>query len=294
MISPVMLGRILGRRGNIRVISGEAAIAEKRMPLDARIADALSTTNPLTSEFLLALYNELDDAVGVADQTARECRARSIDPTCRDGVAERPKAEDQEFIAHRLRAAATPLRAKYQQTKAAEIRAGWDKQIAPLEAKVDALVREFRPAYIAAVKTIVDLLEKASEIDAEVRRLSVPGELYGKVDQVRGVEQRLTGRITPEFFKLIRLPLTPWGEPDAWPPKPRPVAYEYAACLPQAPAEVRGMSYEERVKRDQEIRRSEQESLARYYAGIEEKRIQNAREAARREAAAAERQRNGL
>ena len=158
----------------------------------------------------------------------------SIDPTCRDGVAERGRAEDQEFVAARLRNAATPLRAKYQQTKAAEIRAKWQADLAPLEAKVDALVREFRLGYIEAVQTIVDLLERASAIDVEVRGVSVPGELYGKVAQVQGVEQRLTGRITPEFFKQIRLPLTPWGAPDAWPPKPRPVAYEYAACMPPA------------------------------------------------------------
>jgi hypothetical protein len=59
----------------------KTAVKSESPTLDERIADALTTTDQLSAEFIQRLYDELDDAVGVADQTARECRARSIDPT---------------------------------------------------------------------------------------------------------------------------------------------------------------------------------------------------------------------
>jgi hypothetical protein len=268
----------------------EVAVAEK--PLDVRIADAL--VGQLPSEVLDELYGEMTRALANSDEVARAARAKSVDPLCRDPGTERSRAADAEFASQRLRAAEPALRAKYWQTKNAEDKAAWQARVAPIEAKVDALVSEFRVTYTQAVTTLVDLLERAGAIDAEIRGMSVPAEVYGKVAPVWGVEQSLCGAVRPEFFKQIRLPMTPWAAPDAWPPKPRPVAYEYAACLPQAPPEVAGMTYEQRVARDRQIRAAEQQRLADYYQSIEKKRIENGRKAERREAAAAERQRNGL
>jgi hypothetical protein len=120
---------------------GKTATVEKTEiePLDSRIATVLGSDEEFSSEFLQALYDELDEAVGVADQTARECRARSIDPLVRDGIAERGRAEDQEFISHRLKAAASPLREKHGQALIREHSAQWHHTATVVE----LVVKEF-------------------------------------------------------------------------------------------------------------------------------------------------------
>jgi hypothetical protein len=44
-----------------------------------------------------------------AEDAGREARLRSVDPQCTDGVAERSKAEDYEFVGQRLRNAIEAL-----------------------------------------------------------------------------------------------------------------------------------------------------------------------------------------
>jgi uncharacterized protein (DUF2336 family) len=66
-------------------------------------------------------------------QTAREARARSVDPLVRDAIAERGKAEDAEFVATRLRNAATPLREKYQRAVTRDEQAAWEREAGDLE-----------------------------------------------------------------------------------------------------------------------------------------------------------------
>jgi hypothetical protein len=285
------------------------------VPLDQKIAEALGTTDPLTSEFLLALYNELDDAVGDADRTARECRARSVDPLCRDGIAERGKAEDQEFVAARLRAAATPLRARYQQAVAREERAAWETKTAPLEQELAAIAAEFAVEYPAAVAKLVDLFRRVELANQEAARANsgAPGYLHNIEERLRGVRAVMNDTTLP----------TLGGARNAWPTHNPGLAYaisvssmlgvpgprdgeivfdEAQGCYvwrakgdapPSPPFDTR--NFVERQRDDEARKAGETERLRAYYDDIAAAKMRNDKLAAAAEAAAAaERRRLGL
>jgi hypothetical protein len=180
--------------------------------LDSRISDALASTEHLSSDFLGALYDELDIAVGVANETARECRAKSIDPLCRDAIAERGKAEDQEFVSTRLCNAATPLREKYQKVLAREARERWQADTAELKLRIATLSKELMDVYPRAVAELTALFLRVESANREAARFNSTAPTgcgLSGIDDAKRILER------------VRLPAPAGGSaPDSWPLPP--------------------------------------------------------------------------
>jgi hypothetical protein len=265
------------------------------LTLDHRIADALAT-DQLTSETLAALYSELDDAIGIAESTARECRARSVDPLVPDGIAERSKAEDLEFVAQRLRNAAPPLGEKYRKTLAREQRAAWEIETAPIEKQLAEVAVEFQARYPELVAEMVSLFQRVELADqAAVRASSGVGSLSTIDTRVRGVKVVMRDTVLP----------TLGGGRNAWPVrnfaieytsmieamvKPEPTDDGYnefafdeslgcyawrrkAGAPPLPPSDTR--SYEQRVADDEARKQLETMQLRAYYDDIAAAKVRN-------------------
>jgi hypothetical protein len=213
--------------------------------LDARIADTLATTEHLSPEFINSLYDELDNAVGDADQIARDCRVKSIDPLCRDGIAERSRAEDQEFIANRLRAAATPMRAKYQAALAREREAAWIIEADAVELEAAQVADQIISTYPMVTNILVQLFTMMKSVDQKVDRINLTAP-NGVMRRLRHTEATARGIADAEVLsitKSAKLPTLVIGRgaaADAWPPAPPNIYLEYvqsvAAGIASAPA----------------------------------------------------------
>jgi hypothetical protein len=217
------------------------AVKTEPAPLDTRITDALASTEPLSSDFLGALYDELDDAVGVANQMAKECRAKSIDPLCRDAIAERGKAEDQEFVSQRLCNAATPLREKYQKALAREAREQWLADTSELGSRIASLEKELAEVYPRAVGELIDLFRRVEAANREATRFnSVAPRGYG----LTGVDG------AKRILDKVRLPAPVGGDtaPDVWPIPPEvPLGVQLSAHVAAMMTGARPVSEQERI-----------------------------------------------
>jgi hypothetical protein len=217
----------------------------KNGTLDSRIADTLATTEPISSESIDALYTELDNAVGDANEIARTARARSIDPLCRDAIAERGKAEDAEFVSQRLCNAATPMRAKYQAALAREREAAWIIEADAVELEAAKVADQLLDTYPMVSGLLVKLFQMMKAVDQKVDRinLTAPSGVMRRLRHTEATARGVTDAEVNSIVKKVVLPTLVIGRgdtPAAWPPAPPNIYLEYAlsvqAGIASAPA----------------------------------------------------------
>jgi hypothetical protein len=177
--------------------------------LDQRIAVALGSTAQLPSAELLALCNEVDAAIILSDAKARLARKRSVDPLVHDGIAERSKAEDQEFVAHRLRNAVTALREKYEQACQHERETIWNADIDEVELKVAKVADELTEVYQRCVTELVDLFTRVTAVDQEVQRVNNITDCRRKLRKVELVARGIPGFSTGDVSVIDKCQLPP-------------------------------------------------------------------------------------
>jgi hypothetical protein len=267
----------------------EPAVAEPQRSLDEMIAEALGN-DELSAEFLGALYAALDQAVGIADETARQCRARSVDPLCRDGIAERGKAEDQEFVATRLRNAATPLRAKYQAALQREQAADWELKSRQIELMVVKTARIMLRRYPKAVDELVEVFRLVKAVDKAVDEINAtaPIGVTRRLAKTELVARDIDGFYSTDVSiveKCVLPAFVSHGSSYAWPPPQRNWVVDYVESMT---AMLRGAppppTEEERIA-------AAQQHIAHGEEMEREHQRLNAEAHARAEAAAAERRR---
>jgi hypothetical protein len=207
--------------------------------LDQRIADTLATTEPLSSEFIQQLYDELDNAVGSHNEIARTARANSLDPMCRDAIAERGKAEDAEFVSQRLCNAATPLRAKYQQALAREQTEAWTISADAVELEAAKVADQIIDTYPMVANILVQLFTMMKSVDQKVDRINITAP-NGVMRRLRHTEATARGIGDAEVLsitKSVKLPALVIGRgaaPDAWPLPVPNVALSYALSVAES------------------------------------------------------------
>jgi hypothetical protein len=201
-------------------------------PLDARIADALANPDQ-SSDFFAALIAEVDEAIDHSDQTSREGRAASIDPARLDGIAQRARAEDAEFVSHRLRAGLERLKQLLGAAVTREAQASWETEAGELRKEVDEIAAYFKRVYSETAGHLVGVLEKMAAIDLKVDALNSrsPGGV-ALLRRVEAVARNIPAVKDKPFVLQVALPKLPSFEtsgpaPLAWPPVPVNHGLEY-------------------------------------------------------------------
>jgi hypothetical protein len=138
--------------------------------LDEHIAAALAAPDRPSSVFA-DLIAEVDGAVDQADRTAREARARSVDPAIVDADAH-GRATDAEFVAQRLHNALAALQELHCEAVAREQATAWQADADAVEANRDKLAAEMAEKYPAATAWVVDFLQRMNACDHEVSRIN--------------------------------------------------------------------------------------------------------------------------
>jgi hypothetical protein len=201
--------------------------------LDQRIAEALTTTDR-SSFFYCVLKSQAETAADASDRTAREARAKSTDPTYGgDAIAERGRAEDNEFFSSRLRAAAASLNEKYQQAQKKELAAVWNAEAEEVEMKVAQLADELIEAYQGAAARLVDIFLRMSDMDAEVRSVNTKPGRQRTLRTTEEAARDIDGFDAPDsIVKNCALPELVIGSKAhpkmLWPPPPVNHALQYA------------------------------------------------------------------
>jgi hypothetical protein len=213
-------------------------------PLDARIADALANPDQ-SSDFFAALIAEVDEAIDHSDRTSREGRAASIDPARLDGIAQRARAEDAEFVSHRLRAGLERLKQLLGAAVTREAQACWETEAGELRKEVDEIAAYFKRVYSETAGHLVGVLEKMAAIDQKVDALN--SRAPAGVNWLRRTEATARGisKVNGKPIVMqIALPKLlgfdyPEKAPLAWPPVAVNHALEYyhavSAAITHAP-----------------------------------------------------------
>jgi hypothetical protein len=125
--------------------------------LDIRIANFLRPdAEPLSSSALMALIDEVEKAIEVADREGRTARARALDPSLVDAGA-RGRAEDQEFMSTRYRAGQARLRELLAKAMTREARVAWAAEAEPIELQVAQVADMVVETYPKCVREMVAL-----------------------------------------------------------------------------------------------------------------------------------------
>jgi hypothetical protein len=192
--------------------------------LDERIAALLKSPDDQPSSLLADILAEIDSAIDHCDQTSREGRAASIDPTRLDGVAHRARAEDAEFLAARYRAGEAKLKELHAVALAREYEARWEAEADAVEARRDEIAAEFRERYAPMAAWLCSALQRISECDRAIDHVNSTAP---SGTSRRLVSTELAARRTDQWgaslpiSKQLKLPAFVEGDgaaPLLWPP----------------------------------------------------------------------------
>ena len=209
------------------------ATAEKTATLDERIASVLGSSDQFSSEFLADLLAEVDTEIDHCDQTSREGRAASIDPKRLDGIAQRARAEDAEFLASRYRAGEARLKELQAAALSSEAQARWNTEAEALRSEVAVLAEYFKKIYSETAGHLVGVFQAMAAIDQRVDALNSrsPGGV-ALLRRVEAVARNISAVKDKPFALQVVLPKLPSFEtsgpaPLAWPPLPINHGLEY-------------------------------------------------------------------
>jgi hypothetical protein len=149
-----------------------------------------------------------------AEEAGRAARLRSVDPQCLDGVAERSKAEDNEFVGQRLRNAISALEPHYEAAVKKEKHAKWLVDTAEIRVRIDGLSKELQSTYTECVDKLAALFGRVESINHEAKQfgLGVDGSA-----RIRDVILPVLGSVSD-------------AKPH-WPPPAPNVCLEYALSV---------------------------------------------------------------
>jgi hypothetical protein len=255
--------------------------------LEQRVATAFSSD--ITSADLDLLIQEVEMAASAADQAVQRERKRAFDPAVAvDPNEAREAVVAAEFQARRSRKAVLQLQARLQQIHLHERYSRWLAEFERVKPRHDAAVARLQAVYVEFQGKLVDALNEAQGVDAEVKRLSSvkpydAPEADGDGCHLLTVEMAARG-ITGiglhghSIMKDLKLP--DFADPTkvAWPPPTPPLAAQFAASMMQ-PSHM-GPNWHEEAERARALREEHERAIARS--------LEMARQRAEREAAAAE------
>ena len=258
--------------------------------LEHRIADALKADD-INSSVLAALIVETEVAAAAAGKTAEKERERALDPTLMvDAVKAREAVVAAEFLAQLLRKALPHLQARLQQVHLHERYSTWLAEFERVKPRHDAAVARLKAVYLEFEGKLVDALNEAQEVDAEVKHLSSvkpcdAPEANGDGRNLLTVEmvaRGITGIGLHDHSIMKDLKLPDFGEPTklAWPP-PTSLAVEVAASMIQRPHPGANWA-NEREERAQAMREEHERVIAHYDAMARQREEREAAEAQKR------------
>ena len=228
-------------------------------------------------------------AASAADQAVQRERKRAFDPAVAVDAAEaREAVVAAEFLAQRLRKALLQLQARSQQIHLHERYSRWMAEFERVKLRHDAAVARLRTVYVEYEGKVVDALNDAQEVDAEVKHLSVvkphdAPEADGDGRHLLAVEMVARG-ITAiglhghSIMKDFRLPSFSDPAKLAWPPPTPPLAAQFAASMIQPPH--LGANWHQNAERARALREEQERAITRS--------SERAQQSAEREAAEAE------
>jgi hypothetical protein len=195
--------------------------------MDERISQLLKEPAGASAETIALHLRWAKASATVAENAGRAARLKSVDPQCVDGIAERSKAEDHEFIAQRLRNAVEALELLLQAATRREELAQWKARTAGLQQRVADLSQELLGVYAETTAKLVDLFSRCDAADKAVAQINyaAPDTLH----RLCGVEATLTKGSDTKIIPRVKLPtLTSNGHaaPDAWPPVAIPIGVQ--------------------------------------------------------------------
>jgi hypothetical protein len=208
-------------------------------PLEQRISTVLADPQ-VTSTDLMELIDEASLAVTTAEEAARAEYERALDPIASPDAAKAKRSIwAAEFSRDRLRAFLSRLWARLDEIETAEKAARWDADYAAIEAKRDALAKEFAETYPKVTEQLCDLFSRARAVDQECSRLNSEA-LSGEHRRLLGVEltARKLGSFTRNNHSLMdAVKLPDWADSDrmVWPPPQAPLAAILAASMAPPP-----------------------------------------------------------
>jgi hypothetical protein len=260
-------------------------------PLDSRIATVLGSSDQFSSEYLAELIAETDEQINHADQAGRQARARSIDPTIVTGIAERAKAEDSEFIAHRLRNGLERLKELHTAAQDRERVAQWHSEADAMEQLVLKLHDELVPMVRRAEAAELEFDSACGAIDDISIKFCAYMERCTKIEarappgETRHLPRPIDGLDVGKFMARKVVPKV----------EAEPVVDYSIASRMWRPAVV--LNHEERIIADAERRANEELQMTQIYADRAAAQSRIEQESQRRALASAQRQRdheNGL
>ena len=261
--------------------------------LEQQIASALSSDT--TSDVIALLITEVETAIVAADKAAESERETALDPIASpDAAKARAVMEDAAFVRDRLRTVLPRLQSRLQQVHLHERYSQWLAEFERVKPRHDAAVARLMTVYLEVENKLVDALNEAQEVDAEVKRLSSmkpydAPEANGDGRNLLTVEMAARG-ITEiglyghSIMKDLKLP--DFAEPTklAWPPPTPSLAAQVVASMIHRPHP--GANWSEAIAERNLARREDHARVIAHYDAM-------ARQREEREAAEAQKRGKG-
>jgi hypothetical protein len=198
-----------------------------------------------------------------AEDAGRAARLKSVDPRCVDAIGERSRAEDQEFVAMRLKNAVEALTPHYEAAVKKEQRAQWAVDTQDIRLRIDALSKELQGTYKECVDKLIDVFQRCETINHEARQFASAAPPGCGLGSVEGSD-RIRDVILPQLGS------SRGAEPE-WPPKQVPFGVGYAASVAAMMSSARLPTESERI--------AEAKRVTDFYAAQEAGRIRKNEEA---------------
>lgn len=224
--------------------------------LEQRIAAALAEAEP-SSESLVRLIAEVEEAAQQADAVAAKVRADALDPTVVvDAEKVGARVVSAELTRDRMKAALPKLQELLKDSRAREALRIWRADFERVKAERDRMVAELRERYPTLVDELVGLMHRIAAVDKEVNRINGSGPSY-----LHTVEREARGQLFQPDIPLtgpngLRLPVLyrNGGPIYAWPP-PQPSLVEQMGGIPVPMGGLFGPDWHEKLgQRDAELR----------------------------------------
>jgi hypothetical protein len=203
--------------------------------LDQRVATALADAKTTSAE-VMEMMADTEAALTAAEAKAEAERAKALDPIASPDAAEAERsAWAAELARDRLRSSLSRLRQRFEEVAAVERDTQWQATYEEVEAKCNALAKEFSEKYQKLTNELCDLFGRMKAVDEECSRVN--GEaVTGEHRRLFGVE--LTARdlrnfsiSDPSIMETVRLPDWKKSDRTAWPPPRTPLAALVAAAM---------------------------------------------------------------
>jgi len=205
--------------------------------IEQKCVAALTAEPPPTLDQLLTLIAETEAGITEADTAAEVARAKFLDPIETPDINKaRAVVEATEFTGDRLRSLLPRLKDKHREVEAAEDVREWRIDFAALAEERNALAKELRETYPAAVAALVSLFARIGANDAALSQLhgsrpsGAKGTLLGAELTARQLEAFT--RDEPSLTRELRLPSWLVSSKLDWPPRELPASVMIAAAMP--------------------------------------------------------------